>query len=53
MRRDRATYQKPSEPNEGISFVLVNGVEAVKKRQVGRWSGAGARGSRAHHALAA
>jgi dihydroorotase len=28
--RDRATYQKPSEPSEGISFVLVNGVEVVR-----------------------
>lgn len=28
--RDRSTYQKPSEASEGISFVLVNGVEVVK-----------------------
>jgi hypothetical protein len=32
----RATYQKPSEPNEAISFVLVNGVEVVK--ETASWS---------------
>jgi N-acyl-D-aspartate/D-glutamate deacylase len=28
--RDRSTYQDPNEPSEGISFVLVNGVEVLR-----------------------
>ena len=29
--RDRATYQKPAEPSQGIAFVLVKGVPIIRQ----------------------
>jgi len=41
-----STYQKPNEPSEGISFVLVNGVEVPKNGKLVEAAAAG-RGVRA------
>ena len=31
---DRATYEKPATPSEGISYVLVNGVPVVSEGKI-------------------